>query len=316
MNNILVTGGTGFIGSHLLPVLSKQNLQVTLGVRNNSSNELNIPYKIVKVSEIDENTDWTKALKEVGTVIHLAARAHQLNDQAINPEAEFLRTNCKGTKTLVKAAIASGVKHFIFISSIGAMTTLSEHTLTEESPCHPDSPYGRSKLQAEQGLIELCQNSPMTWTILRPTLVYGAGNPGNMERLMKLIKTGFPLPLGSINNRKSFLYVGNLVDAIITCLDHPNAKNQTFIVSDGEALSTTDLIRRLGKALGKSPLLLPIPAELLRLTTKLLGKADIGDRLLGSLQVDSSKIRQMLDWTPPYTVDQGLQATADWFKTR
>ena len=316
MNNILVTGGTGFIGSHLLPILSKQNLQVTLAVRNNSSNELNIPYKIVKVSEIDENTDWTKALKEVGTVIHLAARAHQLNDQAINPEAEFLRTNCEGTKTLVKAAIASGVKHFIFISSIGAMTTLSEHTLTEESPCHPDSPYGRSKLQAEQGLIELCQNSPMTWTILRPTLVYGAGNPGNMERLMKLIKTGFPLPLGSINNRKSFLYVGNLVDAIITCLDHPNAKNQTFIVSDGEALSTTDLIRRLGKALGKSPLLLPIPAELLRLTTKLLGKADIGDRLLGSLQVDSNKIRQMLDWTPPYTVDQGLQATADWFKTR
>ena len=316
MNNILVTGGTGFIGSHLLPILSKQNLQVTLAVRNNSSNELNIPYKIVKVSEIDENTDWTKALKEVATVIHLAARAHQLNDQAINPEAEFLRTNCEGTKTLVKAAIASGVKHFIFISSIGAMTTLSEHTLTEEYPCHPDSPYGRSKLRAEQGLIELCQNSPMTWTILRPTLVYGAGNPGNMERLMKLINTGFPLPLGSINNRKSFVYVGNLVDAMIACLDHPNAKNQTFIVSDGEDLSTTDLIRRLGKALGKSPLLLPIPAELLRLTTKLLGKADIGDRLLGSLQVDSNKIRQMLDWTPPYTVDQGLQATADWFKTR
>ena len=316
MNNILVTCGTGFIGSHLLPILSKQNLQVTLAVRNNSSNEFNIPYKIVKVSEIDENTDWTKALKEVATVIHLAARAHQLNDQAINPEAEFLRTNCEGTKTLVKAAIASGVKHFIFISSIGAMTTLSEHTLTEESPCHPDSPYGRSKLRAEQGLIELCQNSPMTWTILRPTLVYGAGNPGNMERLMKLINTGFPLPLGSINNRKSFVYVGNLVDAMIACLDHPNAKNQTFIVSDGEDLSTTDLIRHLGKALGKSPLLLPIPAELLRLTTKLLGKADIGDRLLGSLQVDSSKIRQMLDWTPPYTVDQGLQATADWFKSR
>ena len=156
----------------------------------------------------------------------------------------------------------------------------------------------------------------MTWTILRPTLVYGAGNPGNMERLMKLIKTGFPLPLGSINNRKSFVYVGNLIDAIITCLDHPNAKNQTFIVSDGEDLSTTDLIRRLGKALNKSPLLLPFPPELLRLTTKLLDKADIGDRLLGSLQVDSGKIRQMLDWTPPYTVDQGLQATADWFKTR
>lgn len=316
MTNILVTGGTGFIGSHLLPVLYKQNLQITLAIRHHLSNEFNLPYKIVEVGEIDENTDWTKALKEVDTVIHLAARAHQLNDRAINPEAEFLRTNCEGTRTLVKAAIASGVKNFIFISSIGAMTTLSEDIITDEYPCRPDSPYGRSKLQAEEGLIELCQNSPMTWTILRPTLVYGAGNPGNMERLMKLIKTGFPLPLGSINNRKSFVYVGNLVDAIITCINHPNAKNQTFIVSDGEDLSTSELSRRLGKALGKSPLLLPVPPELLRLTTKLLGKADIGDRLSGSLQVDSNKIQQMLDWTPPYTVDQGLQATADWFKSR
>ncbi len=313
---IVVTGATGFIGCHLLPTLDNQNLQIVLAVRHHLSKELNSDCKVVNVGEIEENTDWTEALKEVDTVIHLAARAHQLNDQAINPEAEFLRVNYEGTKTLVKQAIASGVKHFIFISSIGAMTTLSEHALTEESPCRPDSPYGRSKLQAEQSLIELCRNSSMTWTILRPTLVYGAGNPGNMERLMKLIKTGFPLPLGAINNQKSFLYVDNLVDAIITCINHPNAKNKTFIVSDGEDLSTTDLIRRLAKALGKSPLLLPIPAELLRLTTKLLGKADIGDRLLGSLQVDSGKIRQMLDWTPPYTVDQGLQATADWFKSR
>jgi nucleoside-diphosphate-sugar epimerase len=316
MNNILVTGATGFIGGHLLPVLHKKNLQITLAVRNDLPEKLNPDYKVFNVGEIEENTDWTEALKEVDTVIHLAARAHQLNDQAINPEAEFLRINCEGTEALVKQAIASGVKHFIFISSIGAMGTLSEQILTEKSPCHPDSPYGRSKLQAEQALIELCQNSPMTWTILRPTLVYGIGNPGNMERLMKLVKTGFPLPLGSIKNRKSFVYVGNLVDAIITCINQPNAKNQTFIVSDGDDLSTTDLIRRLGKALRKSPLLLPVPAELLRLTTKLLGKADIGDRLLGSLQVDSSKIRQMLDWTPPYTVDQGLQATADWFKSR
>ena len=316
MNNILVTGGTGFIGGHLLPVLHKKNLQITLAVRNDLPEKLNPDYKVFNVGEIEENTDWTEALKEVDTVIHLAARAHQLNDQAINPEAEFLRINCEGTEALVKQAIASGVKHFIFISSIGAMGTLSEQLLTEKSPCHPDSPYGRSKLQAEQALIELCQDSPMTWTILRPTLVYGIGNPGNMERLMKLVKTGFPLPLGAIKNRKSIAYVGNLVGAIITCINHPNAKNQTFIVSDGEDLSTTDLIRRLGNTLGKSPLLLPIPAELLRLATKLLGKADIGDRLLGSLQVDSSKIRQMLDWTPHYTVDQGLQATADWFKSR
>ena len=316
MTLILITGGTGFIGSHLLPELHKRNLGIVLAIRDHLSNKLNPDHKAVKIGEIDKSTDWTEPLQGIDTVIHLAARSHQLNDQALDPEAEFLRINCEGTKALVKQAIASGVKHFIFISSIGAMTTLSEQVLTEESPCHPDSPYGRSKLKAEQALIKLCQDSPITWTILRPTLVYGAGNPGNMERLMNLIKTGFPLPLGAIKNRKSFLYVGNLVDAIITCLDHPNAKNQTFIVSDGEDLSTTELINRLGKALNKSPLLLPVPPNLLRLATKILGKADIGDRLLGSLQVDSSKIRQTLDWKRPYTVDQGLQATAKWFKTR
>ena len=313
MNNILVTGGTGFIGGHLLPVLNKQNLHFTSAARHRISYALNPDLKVVKIGEINEITDWTEALKEIDIVIHLAARAHQLNDQAINPEAEFLRINCEGTKTLVKQAIASGVKHFIFISSIGAMATLSEQILTEESPCHTDTPYGRSKLQAEKALTELCHDSQMTWTILRPTLVYGSGNPGNMERLIKLVKRGLPLPLGSIHNQKSFLYVGNLVDAIATCIDNPNAKNQTFIISDGEDLSTSDLIRRLGKALDRSPLLLPFPPELLPLATKLLGKADVGDRLLGSLQVDSNKIRQTLDWKPPYTVEQGLQTTADWF---
>jgi len=313
---IVVTGATGFIGRHLLPTLYSQNLQVILATRRHQINELSYNYKIINVGEINETTNWLDALKEVDILVHLAARAHQLNDQAIDPEAEFLRINCAGTNNLVKQAIASGVKHFVFISSIGAMATVSDQLLTEESPCHPDTPYGRSKLQAEKALIEQCQGSQMTWTILRPTLVYGAGNPGNMERLMKLVKTGLPLPLGSINNQKSFLYVGNLVDVIATCIDHPNAKNQTFIVSDGEDLSTSELIRRLGKALEKSPLLLPFPPELLRLATKLLGKADIADRLLGSLQVDSNKIRQILDWTPPYTVDQGLQATADWFKNR
>ena len=165
-------------------------------------------------------------------------------------------------------------------------------------------------------MLKLAQETGLEVVIIRPPLIYGSNVKANFLQLLKIIDKSIPLPFGTINNARSMLFVGNLVDAIITCLDHPNAKNQTFIVSDGEDLSTTDLIRRLGKALGKSPLLLPIPAELLRLTTKLLGKADIGDRLLGSLQVDSNKIRQMLDWTPPYTVDQGLQATADWFKNR
>ena len=316
MNNILVTGGTGFIGSHLLPVLNKQNLQVKLAVRNHLSSELNLPYKIVKVGEIDENTDWTEALKEVNTIIHLAARAHQLNDQALDPEAEFLRINCEGTKTLAKQAIAAGVKHFIFISSIGAMDTLSDTIISEESPCQPDTPYGRSKLSAETALIELCRNTQMNWTILRPTLVYGPNNPGNMKRLFALVTKKLPLPFGSMLNSRSLLYVGNLVDAIIKCIEDARAKNQTFIVSDGEDLSTSELISRMGNAMGEKTLLLPFPPSLLRLAAKMIKKEEVADRLLGSLQVDSNKIRQMLDWKPPYTVDQGLQATADWFKQR
>jgi len=316
MNNILVTGGTGFIGGHLLSALSKQNLQVTLAVRNHSSNELNLSYKIVRVNEIDGNTDWTEALKEVVTVIHLAARAHQLNDQSINPEAEFLRINCEGTNNLVKQAIAAGVKHFIFISSIGAMATLSDTIISEESPCQPDTPYGRSKLSAETALIELCRNTQMNWTILRPTLVYGPNNPGNMKRLFALVTKKLPLPFGSMLNSRSLLYVGNLVDAIIKCIEDARAKNQTFIISDGEDLSTSELIFRMGNAMGEKILLLSFPPSLLRLAAKMIKKEEVADRLLGSLQVDSSKIRQMLDWKPPYTVDQGLQATADCFKQR
>jgi nucleoside-diphosphate-sugar epimerase len=316
MQSILVTGGTGFIGSHLLPKLHKRNLQIVLAVRNHLSNEFNLPYKIVKVNEIDESTDWTEALKEIDTVIHLAARAHQLNDQALDPEAEFLQINCEGTKTLVKQAIAAGVKHFIFISSIGAMATLSDTIISEESPCQPDTPYGRSKLNAETALVELCRKTQMNWTILRPTLVYGPNNPGNMERLFALVTKKLPLPLGSIVNSRSLLYVGNLVDVIIKCIEDDRAKNQTFIVSDGVDLSTSELIFRMGNAMGEKILLLSFPPSLLRLAAKMIKKEEVADRLLGSLQVDSSKIRQMLDWKPPYTVDQGLQATADCFKQR
>lgn len=316
MTSVLVTGGTGFIGSHLLLALNEKNLPITLAVRRHISNSLNTAHKVVNISTVDETTDWTGTLKEVDTVIHLAARAHQLNDQSLDPEAEFLRINCEGTRTLAKQAIAAGVKHFIFISSIGAMATLSDTIISEESPCQPDTTYGRSKLSAESALIELCQNTQMNWTILRPTLVYGPNNPGNMKRLFALVTKNLPLPFGSILNSRSLLYVGNLVDAIIKCIEDARAKNQTFIVSDGEDLSTSELIFRMGNAMGKKTLLLPFPPSLLRLAAKMIKKEEVADRLLGSLQVDSSKIRQMLDWTPPYTVDQGLQATADWFKSR
>lgn len=314
MTNVLVTGGSGFIGSHLLPLLHQQSLGITLAVRYNPPNKNDTSARIAQVGEIDDHTDWRTALDRVNTVIHLAARAHQLHDQATNPEAEFQRINCAGTKNLVKQAINSGVKHFIFVSSIGVVTSLSQNLINETTPCYPDTPYGRSKLDAEQSLIKLCQESNMTWTILRPTLVYGPNNPGNMERLLTLVNKHLPLPLDSIHNVRSLLYVGNLVDAIITCIEHPNAKNQTFMVSDGQDLSTPELIVRLGQALDKPAKLFPFPPSLLKLAAKTVGKEDIANRLLGSLQVDSRKIRETLNWTPPYHVDEGLKITADWFK--
>jgi len=320
MKSALVTGSTGFIASHLIPLLIQQGWKVRAAIRN-PTNKLPSKVSTANLGNIDGLTQWEPTLTDMDTVIHLAARTHILHDNTPNPEAEFLKVNVQGTANLVKQSIAAGVKHFIFISSIGAMATLSDHHLTETSPCQPDTPYGRSKLQAEQALIELASQSNMTWTILRPTLVYGSGNPGNMERLIKLINRGIPLPFGLVNNRRSLLYVGNLVNAIATCLTHPNAKNQTFLVSDGQDLSTPELIRKIAYHLERPCHLLPVPPSLLKLAGHLgdtieqftqrplpLNRSTI-DRLLGSLVVDSSHIRNTLNWEPPYTVDEGLSKT-------
>jgi nucleoside-diphosphate-sugar epimerase len=321
MKTILVTGATGFIGHHLLATLHQQDCQITAAMRDDFRQPASIPIKTIKVGNIDEKTNWQEALQGIDIVIHLAARAHIINETISNPEAEFIKVNTQGTANLIQQSIQAGVKHFIFISSIGAMTTQSDRILTENSPCHPDSPYGRSKLQAEQALINLAKDSNMTWTIIRPTLVYGPGNPGNMDRLMKLIKRGLPLPFGAIKNRRSFVFVGNLVAAIITCLDHPNAANQIFLISDNQAVSTPQLIRLIAQQIQQPCQLLPVPTTLLRflgylgdtiesITGKNLPFNTYSiDRLLGSLAVDSSYIQKTLDWQPPFTLEQGLAQT-------
>lgn len=321
MKTILITGATGFIASHLIPILHQQGWQVVAAIRSNFHQPLPAPTKTVVVGNIDQDTNWQAALKGVDTVIHLAARAHILQDDASDPEAEFFQVNTLGTSNLVQQAIQANVKHFIFISSIGAITTLSDQILTENSLCQPDTPYGRSKLQAEKDLIKLTKNTQMSWTILRPTLVYGQGNPGNMERLMKLVQRKLPLPFGALNNRRSFVYVGNLVDAIVTIVTHPKAKNQMFLISDGEDVSTAQLIRQIANCMELPCSLLPIPLSLLKLmgyigdriervTQKpfILNNSTI-ERLSGSLWVDSGKIRQTLNWQPPYSFEQGLQET-------
>jgi nucleoside-diphosphate-sugar epimerase len=318
MNHLLITGATGFIGSHLLPILSAQEYQITATSRREISLD---QMKMVQIEKIDGLTDWSHPLSGVDVVIHLAARAHILKDTAADIEAEFFKVNTQGTINLVKQAITAGVKHFILISSIGAMATLSEEKLNERSLSHPDTPYGRSKKAAEEGLIELANQSTMAWTILRPTLVYGPGNPGNMERLIKLVNLGLPLPLGGIKNRRSFLYVGNLVEAIAVIINNPKAFGQIFLLSDGQDVSTSELIGYIAKYLEKPCQLLPVPSTLLSglggLGTNIESWTGITlpfnqtviDRLMGSLAVDNQYIQFQLDWSFPYTLEQGLEIT-------
>jgi nucleoside-diphosphate-sugar epimerase len=319
---ILITGATGFIGSHLLPFFNQQDWQIVTASRSyDISNKLLNNITQVPIGEIDGNTNWQNAIKGIDTVIHLAARAHILQDKSPNPEADFFKVNTEGTANLVKQSIAEGVKHFVFISSIGAIASESNHPLTENTSPQPDTPYGRSKLQAEIALIDLASHSNMTWTILRPPLVYGAGNPGNMERLVKLIDRGLPLPFGLVKNRRSLIYVGNLVDAIATTLTHPKATNQIFLVSDGQDLSTPQLIRKIADNRGQPCKLLPVPPSLLQIagylgdTVEHLSKKPLPlntptiNRLLGSLFIDSSHIQTTLNWQPPYTIDEGLLHT-------
>lgn len=317
---VLVTGATGFVAGHLLAALSHQGWRVR-GSSRCPDRAIAHCSDWVVTGDLDGQTDWGEALQGVDAVVHLAGRAHILHDTDDNPEATFQRINTAGTVHLAQQALDAGVQHFVFISSIGAMTTLSDRPLTEESPCKPDTPYGRSKWAAEQQLITLTQGTAMAYTILRPTLIYGPGNPGNMERLIKLVQSGLPLPLGGIQNSRSLLYVGTLVEAIIQCLSHPQARNRTFVISDPEAVSTSELIGKIAHYLGRSNRLFPVPGWVLR------GGGRVGDwleqgigrslplntntveRLLGSLVVDSQAIRQALEWQPSHSLDEGLQAT-------
>jgi nucleoside-diphosphate-sugar epimerase len=316
-SKILITGASGFIGSRLTQALVARGQSVRIALRQNGFDHLSSEVDRVAVGEVNGSTDWQIALNGINSVIHLAGRAHVLKDDPKTATAKFNQTNVDGTVNLARQCQASGVKHLIFLSSIGVMGTTRSDCLTELSECQPDTAYGRSKLLAERAIVELTQRSQMQHTIIRPPLVYGPKNPGNMERLLKLINRGLPLPLGSVRNQRSFIYVENLVDAIMVCLNHPGALGQTFLVSDSGALSTPDLIRILGTALGKRPHFFPCPPSFLRLIGRLSGRSDMIDRLMGSLAIDSQKFRDMLNWQPPFTTAQGLRATADWYlKTR
>lgn len=311
---ILVTGATGFVGSALIERLAQaKDVHVTAAVRRRG--DLPGSVRLQLVQDLAPETDWHQALSGMKVVIHAAARVHLMNDTAADPLEEYRRINTRGTLNLARQAADAGVKRFIFISTIkvnGEGTKPGAPYRASDKPA-PEDPYGVSKLEAEQGLKELAKETGMEVVIIRPVLVYGPGVKANFQAMMMLVSKGLPLPLGAIHNKRSLVALDNLVDLIVTCIDHPAAANQTFLASDGEDLSTTELLRRIGKALGKPARLLPIPASLLELGAALLGKRAVAQRLLGSLQVDISHTCNTLGWKPPVTLDQALAKTARYY---
>jgi nucleoside-diphosphate-sugar epimerase len=300
---ILVTGANGFVGSALCDRLNAEGYNLRCAVRTPSPDENSIA-----VGDIGPDTQWDEALHEVDSVIHTAARAHIMKDEVPDPLAEYRKINVDGTLNLARQAAQAGVKRFIFISSIkvnGEQTPLGEPFTPEDTPA-PEDPYGISKHEAEQGLQQLAQETGMDVVIIRPPLVYGPGVKGNFASMVRLVEKGIPLPLGAIHNKRSLVALDNLVDLIVTCIDHPAAANQIFLAGDGEDVSTTELLRGVAKAMGKPARLIPVPASILTLGATLLGKKAVAQRLLGSLQVDISKAREVLGWEPVVSVEEGM----------
>ena len=309
MPKILVTGASGFVGKSLTAELFRQGYAIGAAVRSTKSQISNA--EVVVVGEIDGNTDWINALRNVDVVIHLAARVHVMKENFANPLAEFRKVNVEGTQQLAQSAANAGVKRFVYVSSVkvnGEQTGLSP--FTELDIPNPQDPYGVSKWEAEQGLMRIAEEMGMEVVIIRPPLVYGAGVKANFASMMQVVKRGIPLPFGTIRNKRSFVYVGNLVSFILLCIDHPVAANQTFLISDGHDISTTELLRGCAESLGVKAKLLPIPQKAVEFCIALLGKRDMVQRLCGNLQVDITKARTLLGWTPPISVTDGLKATA------
>ena len=299
----LVTGASGFVGGALCEELFRRNIPYIRATR-----AVQVAQSIA-VGEIDGGTDWSQGLRQCRTVVHLAARVHVMSDSTSDPLRAYRRTNVGGSINLARQAAVAGVKRFIFISSVkvNGESTSEGRCFRPEDPPAPQDPYGISKMEAEQGLRLLASETDMEVVIIRPPLVYGPGVKANFAALMRAVQRDIPLPLGAVHNQRSLVALDNLVDFIITCTTHPSAANQTFLISDGQDLSTTELVRGMAQASGVPARLLPVPVPILRLAARIFGKTDAIDRLCGNLQIDSSKARNLLGWVPPLSVEEGLR---------
>lgn len=313
---VLVTGANGFVGRALLPrLLQSGEHSVRAAVRKHADG-LPKDVDIAIGCGLSPNADWRPLLEGCDAVVHLAARVHVMRDEVANPGEAYHKANVEGTLQLARQAVEMGVSRFIFVSSIkvNGEETPKGIVYREESIPAPVDPYGVSKWNAEKGLRQLAKDSSLEVVILRPPLVYGPGVKANFLSMMRWLDRGIPLPLAKINNARSFVAVGNFVDVIALCLDHPEAANETFLVSDGEDLSTSELLARLAHALDRSPRLFYLPLGMMQPVAKFLGKQAVMKRLFGSLRVDSSKVRRRLGWTPPLTVEQAFAEVAEYYR--
>lgn len=313
---ILVSGATGFVGRALIDKLIFDRIYEPIAAvrKIQKNNFFNCP--MLKIGELNQITTSSSFKNNIDVVVHAAARVHVMKDNFSDPLAEFRRVNVEGTMQLARQAATAGVKRFIFLSSIkvNGKFSIPGHPFTPNQVSAPDDPYGVSKHEAEMGLKALSGETGMEVVIIRLPLVYGPGVKSNFLSMMNWLQRGIPLPLGGVTkNRRSFIFLGNLVDMIVACINHPAAANQTFLVSDDEDLSTAELLERLALALGRPSKLIAVPAVLITLGAKLIGRSDISQRLCGSLQVDIKKTKDLLDWSPPVSVDEGFRQTAAHF---
>jgi nucleoside-diphosphate-sugar epimerase len=304
---VLVTGASGFIGKYLCQSLLVQSIEIVTVTRTKANANKNIT---IINKELNKDTDWNDTLKGIDLVIHLAGRAHVMKDEASDPYKAYAEINIEATKHLAEQAALNGVMRFIFLSSVkvnGESTNKS--AFKESDQPKPEDDYGKTKYEAEKVLSKIAQETGMEVVVIRPPLVYGKDVKANFKNLIKLSQSGLPMPFGAIHNKRSFIYIENLIDFIMVCIDHPQAANQTFLVSDDDDVSTTQLIKSIAKASSKKSTLIPIPLSWLTLVFKLIGKESLSNRLCGNLQVDISKAKTLLGWKPPVSFKDGITRT-------
>jgi len=313
---ILITGANGFVGKSLTKYISQHQYTVRASVRSEEARTTMLHFKEkhklthLTIHNVHEESDWEKILKGVYVVIHCAGRAHILNENPKDSLAEFRAVNTYATENLAKLAQRSGVKRFIFLSSIGVLGNCSYSTpFTENTPPTPSANYAISKLEAEQLLKK--QSGSMDVVIIRPPLIYGPGAKGNFGKLLQALKKNIPLPLGCIQNKRHFLSINNLNDFIGVCIEAPKAANESFLVSDKESISTTKLIQSLSQSLNAKPLLLPVPNILLKFGLKCAGKSKVIEQLIENLEIDTSKAKNLLGWVPPHSLNKELKRATE-----